>query len=628
MTKRARTLAVALVLAALAGAAGLALYVAPDNTLPVANRIGDYIVHQNVLAAAGAVGLRDAQSYEQPNPNLALIAIDELSAKGVPAAGLTAFPYPRSVYKRLLDRLAAAGARVVAFDVEFLGASADPSQDAAFAQGMRRVPTVLPFPINTTTTGQIGEELPPRPLAENAVALGFASLDTPGGYFVGQPPVIRTGATGTNANQTLVAFAAAAVGRFTGKRLPDIPRDRGRMVLLPLYVSSVQQNGVQEWTDLRVAQTLPFGAALTVPIADLRTLAKGKLVVVGSTAEALGDFAVTAAGRQPGVFMNLRLMDQFLTETYVRPVPKWLDIGLIILLPLLVGLALAELRPAIGIAVSLIAVAVYAAFAIALYSSRLIWIDLIHVAGAMLLATLLVGLFRVLTEGAQRRLVTQMFGVHVSPAVVQEILKTDDPKAALNLKGTRVNATIFYSDIRGFTAMSETMTPEEIYTQLNQYFDAMCKIIFKYGGYVDKFIGDCIMAVFSAPFQTPDDAAKAVRAAVEQQALIKRLSDGWQANGKKAFTVGMGINTGDVVMGNLGASSRMNYTVIGDNVNVASRLYNVAKGGEIIISESTYEHVRDLVEVDEREPVMVKGKSAPIRIYNVTGIKGDGPSSS
>jgi adenylate cyclase len=221
-----------------------------------------------------------------------------------------------------------------------------------------------------------------------------------------------------------------------------------------------------------------------------------------------------------------------------------------------------------------------------------------------------------------------MFGVHVSPAVVQEILKTDDPKAALNLKGTRVNATIFYSDIRGFTAMSETMTPEEIYTQLNQYFDAMCKIIFKYGGYVDKFIGDCIMAVFSAPFQTPDDAAKAVRAAVEQQALIKRLSDGWQANGKKAFTVGMGINTGDVVMGNLGASSRMNYTVIGDNVNVASRLYNVAKGGEIIISESTYEHVRDLVEVDEREPVMVKGKSAPIRIYNVTGIKGDGPSSS
>jgi adenylate cyclase len=134
------------------------------------------------------------------------------------------------------------------------------------------------------------------------------------------------------------------------------------------------------------------------------------------------------------------------------------------------------------------------------------------------------------------------------------------------------------------------------------------------------------MAVFSAPFQTPDDPAKAVRAAVEQQLLIKQLSAKWEAQGKHAFTVGMGINTGDVVMGNLGATSRMNYTVIGDNVNVAARLYNVAKGGEIVISQATYDHVRDLVDVVEMEPVVVKGKSVPIRIYNVTGIKGD-PSS-
>jgi adenylate cyclase len=627
MTKRARTLVIALVLAALASAASLALYFAPENTLPVANRIGDYIVHQNLLASSGALGLRDAESYQQPNPNLALIEIDEQSTKGVPAAGLPPFPYPRGLYKRLLDRLAQAGARVVAFDVEFLGPSADPRQDATFAQGLRREPTVLAYSINTTTSGQIGVELPPSILTSSAAALGFAALDTPGGYVVGQPSVIRTGTTGTNANQRLASLATAAVERFTGKALSEVPRDHGRMVLLPLYLGSVQQNGVQEWHP-GIAQSVPFSTALTEPVADLRALVNGKLVVIGSTAEALGDFSVTAAGRQPGVFMNLRLMDQLLTGTYVRPVPVWLDVGLIVILPLLIGLALAELRPALGIAVSLLAVAAYSAFAVGIYANRLTWLDLVHVAGAMLLATLFAGLFRVVTEGAKRRVVTEMFGMHVSPAVVQEILKTDDPRAALNLKGTRVTATIFYSDIRGFTAMSETMTPEEIYSQLNQYFDAMCKIIFKYGGYVDKFIGDCIMAVFSAPFQTPDDAAKAVRAAVEQQSLIKHLSDGWQMEGKKSFTVGMGINTGDVVMGNLGATSRMNYTVIGDDVNVASRLYNVAKGGEIIISETTYELVRDIVEVDEREPVMVKGKSAPIRIYNVTGIKADGISKS
>jgi hypothetical protein len=219
MTKRARTLVIALVLAALASAAGLALYFAPENTLPVANRIGDYIVHQNVLASSGAFGLRDAESYQQPNPNLALIEIDEQSTKGVPAAGLPPFPYPRGLYKRLLDRLAQAGARVVAFDVEFLGPSADPTQDVTFAQGLRREPTVLAYSINTTTSGQIGVELPPSILASSAAALGFAALDTPGGYVVGQPSVIRTGTTGTNANQRLASLATAAVERFTGKTL-------------------------------------------------------------------------------------------------------------------------------------------------------------------------------------------------------------------------------------------------------------------------------------------------------------------------------------------------------------------------------------------------------------------------
>src|SRR5581483_2191331 len=118
-------------------------------------------------------------------------------------------------------------------------------------------------------------------------------------------------------------------------------------------------------------------------------------------------------------------------------------------------------------------------FAVAMYVYHLVWLDIIHIAGAMLLATLFAGLYRVTTEGAQRRLVTETFGRHVSPEVVREILNADDPRTSL--QGKRVKATIFYSDIRGFTAMSETMTPEEIYGQLNEYFDAMCSIIFRYG---------------------------------------------------------------------------------------------------------------------------------------------------
>jgi adenylate cyclase len=185
------------------------------------------------------------------------------------------------------------------------------------------------------------------------------------------------------------------------------------------------------------------------------------------------------------------------------------------------------------------------------------------------------------------------------------------------LQGKRVKVTIFYSDIRGFTAMSEKMSPEQIYGQLNEYFEDMCQIVFKYGGYVDKFIGDCLMAVFSAPNPKQDDARSAVFAAIEQQEKILQIAEEWKSQGRQVFTVGMGLNTGEVVMGNLGSADRLNYTVIGDNVNTAARLYNVAKGGQTIISETTYEEVKDLVVVNELDPVMVKGKEKPLRIFEV-----------
>jgi adenylate cyclase len=290
-------------------------------------------------------------------------------------------------------------------------------------------------------------------------------------------------------------------------------------------------------------------------------------------------------------------------------------------LPLLLAAAFSQLRPAPAIVLCVVAVAAYIVIAAALFAYRLYWLDLLHVAAAMLLGALLAIAYRVLTESAERRFVTDLFGRHVSPALVDGILRSDDPKTALALSGKLVKATIFYSDIRGFTNMSERMSAQAIYDQLNEYFEAMCAVIFKYGGYIDKFIGDCIMVAFSAPVQTPDDARKAVDAALEQQRIIAELGERWRAEGKEPFTVGMGINTGRVIMGNLGSSSRMNYTVIGDDVNIAARLYNVALGGQIIISESTYNEVKDYFEVRELDPVVVKGKTAPLRTFEVLGAK-------
>ena len=305
----------------------------------------------------------------------------------------------------------------------------------------------------------------------------------------------------------------------------------------------------------------------------------------------------------------------------MRRVPPWLDVTLIVALPLCVGFLVTQLRPSAGVASAIAVVGLYSLFALELYGATLRWVNLIHVDVATVLAALFVALYRTITEGADKRVIREMFGKHVSPVLVDQMLAHDDPLRALDLSGKRVKVAVFYSDIRGFTAMSAAMTPEQIDGQLNEYFEEMCRIVFARGGYVDKFIGDCLMAVFSAPNQRPDDAYHAVLAAWEQQPTIAQMMARWSQAGRQIFTVGMGLNTGEVVMGNLGSSSRLNYTVIGDNVNVAARLYDVAQGGQIIISESTYAEVKDRFAVNELAPVLLKGKPVPLRNFEVVGVR-------
>ena len=620
--RRFRALCISLVLAVCASIAAAALYLVPLTNLTFANRIEDYRIHVDAFAHPSALALPSVPAYDDPNQQLALIVVDEESI-GNARAGLGPWPFARSVYAKLLARLAKAGARTVAFDIDFLEPSVDPSQDAAFARAARSIPTVVGYPVTTTTAGVPGAELPP-PLLRQSMGIGFTSIDTPGGIAIGQPTIIAPMPPGFpgGAAQSL-AMSAVQYYRASPLDAHLVPAFRGALLELPFslsgYTDTTQRVGAQMFDVGFVSQTMSLAGALTAPPDQLATFAKGKLILVGATAQALGDFAPTATGLYPGVFVHARFIDQLLSGTYIRVAPEWLDLALIFALPLLLAAGLAQLRPALAIVLGVVAVLAYVVLSAALFDYRLYWLNLLHVAGAMLLGALAVVAYRVTTESAERRFVTGLFGMHVSPAVVASILRADDPKSALALSGKLVKATIFYSDIRGFTAMSERMTPEAIYDQLNEYFEAMCAVIFKYGGYVDKFIGDCIMVAFSAPVQTPDDARKAVDAALEQQRVIGELGERWRKEGKEPFTVGMGINTGKVVMGNLGASSRMNYTVIGDDVNIAARLYNVALGGQIIISESTYNEVRDFFEVRELEPVVVKGKTAPLRTFEVLG---------
>jgi class 3 adenylate cyclase len=180
-------------------------------------------------------------------------------------------------------------------------------------------------------------------------------------------------------------------------------------------------------------------------------------------------------------------------------------------------------------------------------------------------------------------------------------------------------ATVLFVDIRDFTAMSEHTRATEILQILNEYYEVMVDIAFRHEGTVDKFIGDAMMVIWGAPVAHPDDPVRAVRAAVEMQKELTRFNQKHQAVNQRAIQIGIGINTGNLVAGYIGSSQTMSYSVIGDTVNTAARICGIAKPGQIIISENTYQAVRHAFQAASLDPVQFKGKFKPVQIYSVTG---------
>jgi len=208
----------------------------------------------------------------------------------------------------------------------------------------------------------------------------------------------------------------------------------------------------------------------------------------------------------------------------------------------------------------------------------------------------------------------------VSPSVAAMIMS--DP-SGLKLGGSKCEVTMFFSDIRGFTRMSENMDPTDIVDQLNVYFTRMTDILMELEGTLDKYVGDELMALFGAPVARDDDPIRAVLCGVRMLDALRHLQKQWKKENKPVIEIGLGINTGVVTAGYMGSEKQLSYTVIGDNVNLAARVMSVAKGMELFITRSTYEKVSPYFEIEQRESIMVKGKSMPIEIFHVKGVKPD-----
>jgi adenylate cyclase len=218
----------------------------------------------------------------------------------------------------------------------------------------------------------------------------------------------------------------------------------------------------------------------------------------------------------------------------------------------------------------------------------------------------------------EKEMIKRAFTRYVAREVVEEVLK--DPEH-LMLTGERREATVLFCDIRGFTRLSERLSPEQVVSLLNEFYTTAIETTFKHDGTLDKFLGDAVMAVFGAPIAHPDHTRRAVRTAIEMRTALTELSKRRAMRGLDPFEVGIGVALGEVVAGTVGTEERMEYTVIGDSVNVAARLQSRAPGGSILLSRRTYEAVHDIVEGISLGAMQVKGKAEDVEVYEVVGFR-------
>jgi adenylate cyclase len=348
---------------------------------------------------------------------------------------------------------------------------------------------------------------------------------------------------------------------------------------------------------------------------------KGKIVLIGAIAPDFHDDALvpTSNGRlMPGVEIHANALQTMLLDNELHKAPDWITALLIVLCVVLVTLFIFRFSAIIAFLLCLALIVVYIAFAFLMF--RYEWVmNLVYIPFVTLATFTLLMIVDVVYERFTKRKVMTAFGKYVSHDILDQIMKKD-----IVLGGEKRELTILFSDIRGFTGISEKLSPEELVDFLNTYFTRVTRVIMGQKGLVDKFIGDAIMAFWNAPLLDQDHAEHAVYAALAMKEELEHVRK--EHEGKyPRMDIGIGINTGEAVVGNVGSNERLSYTAIGDSVNLASRLEGLTKyyGVAILISESTRKRLKKDVTVRELDLVKVKGKKEPVRVYEVVGLQVD-----
>ena len=625
-----------------------------------------------VVAAllAGALGLLqftrniELQTYDlrvaatarpsAPSANIVLIAIDNDSVRRMePLVGR--WPWPRLVHATVIDYLAAAGAKVIGYDIlfaerdirkfmvgdtEWTGAESDAAlvesttkagnvvhiaeaSSAELADPSRALSVNLDAPalnvkLPHTPCGEARPSVTP-PFAELALAsarIGHSllALDPDG-------PVRRTSPVVNVAGRSLPSFAYAVAMAAGYQAAPVVANDEaGHCISMISWRGPAESaSGVPTFTSYSFYDVFYSQQQIIEgqkPGID-PSLFKDRIVIVGATAEGVKDAFTTPfpRGAIDGPEVHANIIDGLLASRSITRAPATVTFGLVIGAVAIVGIAGAFLNAWLTGTVALVAAALLAWLSVALFA-RGTWIQLTVPMLALVFAYVGDLAWKYFVEGREKRLVKKLFSRYVSKDVYEQLVA--NPSLAA-LGGARRRMTVLFSDIRGFTTMSEKGTPEDVVAQLNQLFTRMVAVVFQNRGTVDKFVGDMIMALYGAPLDDEDHAEHAVRTALAMIGTLNEMNEEWAREGKPQLDIGIGINTGDMIAGNVGSEAIMSYTVIGDAVNLGARLESLNKdyGTRIIISEATRAGLKGRYDIHPLGDVIVKGKSQPVAIFEV-----------
>lgn len=341
-----------------------------------------------------------------------------------------------------------------------------------------------------------------------------------------------------------------------------------------------------------------------------------KIVIIGANSLATEDVLETSISlKHPGADIQATILDNFLQNEFVYPLTPAQNMAIILFMYIVTFVLIRTLSFLQSLLAILFIGIVYFLICIFAFNNNIT--PLVITPLAVQLSTMIFGYsYRFILEGKNKEKIQNAMGKYLSQDIMKNVVQNIDD---IKLGGKKANVTVLFSDIRGFTSMSEKMTAEEVSLILNEYFSEMEPIVTKYNGVINKFIGDAVMAIFGEPVQDINHPQNAVKCAYEMLKKVEQLREKWLFEGKPKIEIGIGINTGEAFVGNIGSQNRLEYTVIGDTVNLASRIegYNKVYKTNLLISSSTYAQVSDIVDVIKIADVTIRGKAKKMDIYEV-----------